>query len=579
MPSSLGAKTSGAVHHTIVSELAHHNGLFLLFENGVKKNNMLTDLPAYNQLIAHQEKIANAHMRDWFREDPLRAQRFSTSAAGCFIDYSKNRITDETLQLLMALAEQCQLESERERMFRGEIMNHSEHQPVLHTALRKPRKESLLVNGVDVVARAHSTLDKIETFVNALHRQQQLGFTGKAITDVVNIGIGGSHLGSALVVDALQSFRYPKLSVHFIANIDGNEIDDVLTQVDLETTAFIVSSKSFGTLETLCNAKTVLACYPDQAAALKHHFFAVTANADAARTFGIQTDAIFPIWDWVGGRFSLWSAIGLPIAISIGMKGFRELLAGAHAMDNHFANTALVDNAPVILALLSIWYSNFFHYSTHAIFPYYRRLRLFPAYMKQLEMESNGKSITRRAKAINYDTGVISWGEVGCNGQHSFHQLLHQGTRVVPGDFIIPLQAEHEHQRHHQLLYANCLSQSQALMQGKSEQEMLEVAMSRGYDRERAHQFAKIAATPGNKPSNTILLPALTPNALGALLALYEHKTFVQSVIWDINAFDQFGVELGKYMASHITGLLERDQSRNGLDCSTENLLRKMLKA
>lgn len=523
----------------------------------------LNETKIWHQLQQHFDAIKNKQLRNMFIEDKDRATRFSLSAANLFLDYSKNRINEKTLSLLVKLAEQAELPQHIEAMFNGECINNTENRPALHTKLRAS----------DDNPEVQKTLQQMTLFVNSLYAGEWRGHTGKIITDVVNIGIGGSDLGPHLVTDALQSYQMSEINVHFVSNIDGTDIYNTLTKLSAETTLFIIASKSFTTIETLTNAKTakqwLLHSIPDQSA-IKHHFVAVSAKPKRAVDFGITEDNVFAFWDWVGGRYSLWSAIGLPIAIAIGMDNFKRLLRGAEAMDQHFRTAPLAQNMPVILALLGIWYINFFHCASQAVIPYDEHLALLPSYLQQLDMESNGKSVNHDGETLHYETAPIIWGGVGSNGQHAFHQLLHQSRRIIPVDFIICRKNSHPYQAQQELLFLNCVAQSQALLEGLTEEQAFcEMFMSESLDNDVTKKLAKHKAIPGNKPSNTLLLERITPENLGALIALYEHKVFAQGVIWQINSFDQYGVELGK----HLAKALKVTASTETMDASTQQLL------
>lgn len=538
----------------------------------------LTELPEWQALEAHRQQIDNQHMRELFGQDPERAKRFSASAAGLALDYSKNRITPQTVSLLLALADACGLRQQIEALFSGAPLNNTEGRAVLHTALRAAPGSVVRVDGHNVIEDVQTTLNHMERFVTRLHRGDHKGWSGRPIRDVVSIGIGGSYLGPRMVTDALRPYAIPGMGCHYVANIDGTDISQVLARVNPETTLFLVQSKSFGTQETLANsllAKDWLIRAGAPADDLSAHFAAVTARADAAREFGISNDNIFPMWDWVGGRYSLWSAIGLPIALNLGMGHFRALLQGARAMDEHFRSTPFDQNLPVIMAMLGVWYANFWHADSHAILPYDEYLQQLPAHLQQLDMESNGKRVTRTGTAVDYTTGPIIWGGVGANGQHAYHQLLHQGTRLCPADFIIPLQTHHPVARHHATLFANCLSQTQALMQGKTEAEARAELAAEGRSTDEIDFLAPHKVIPGNKPSNTLVLDKVTPATVGALVALYEHRTFVQGVIWNLNSFDQWGVELGKQLGKPILAQLTSETTDNGIDSSTAALIRR----
>ncbi|MGM0767767.1 MAG: glucose-6-phosphate isomerase [Pseudomonadota bacterium] len=538
----------------------------------------LTSRPQWQTLATLRQGLASSHMRELFDRDPERSQRYFAEGAGLALDFSKNRITDEVLAALMALARACALPDRTEAMFRGEHVNETEDRPALHTALRNMGPEPVQVEGRDVMPEIHNTLARMDTFTRDVISGQRSGFTGRRFTDVVSIGIGGSFLGPKLASEALVPYHHGQLTGHFVANIDGADIAEVLNRIDPETTLFLVQSKSFRTQETLENSRIARDWFLAHGGSeddIARHFVAVTANTAAASQFGISADNVFPMWDWVGGRYSLWSAIGLPIALLVGMDHFRALLAGAHDMDLHFRHTPLERNLPVLMAMLGVWYSNFWGAETHAILPYDHYLESLPAHLQQLDMESNGKCVTRAGTAIGYQTGPVIWGGVGANGQHAYHQLLHQGTRLIPADFIIPLQSHHPVGDHHASLFANCLSQSRALMAGKTEAEAQEELAAEGLTAEEAAALAPHKVIPGNKPSNTLVMEKLTPQTLGALIALYEHRTFVQGVIWDVDSFDQWGVELGKQMGKSILGqILGTDSEPTAGDTSTGHLIR-----
>ncbi|AZT82714.1 glucose-6-phosphate isomerase [Marinobacter sp. NP-4(2019)] len=538
----------------------------------------LTSRPEWRALASLQQALKNTPMRALFEQDPDRARRYFTEAAGLSLDYSKNRMTDDVLAGLMALARQCGVPERTEAMFRGDRINVTEGRPALHTALRNPGGDAIMVDGIDIIPEVEQTLARMASFTDDILSGQRTGFTGKAFTDVVSIGIGGSFLGPKLISEALQPYQNGQLSGYFVANIDGSDISEVLRQVNPETTLFLVQSKSFRTQETLENSQIARDWFLENGgseATIAKHFVAVTANPKVAETFGIAGENIFPMWDWVGGRYSLWSAIGLPIALLVGMTNFRALLTGAHAMDQHFRHTPLEKNLPVIMAMLGIWYSNFWGAETHAILPYDHYLESLPAHLQQLDMESNGKCVTQDGQPVSYPTGPIIWGGVGANGQHAYHQLLHQGTRLIPADFIIPLQSHNPVGEHHAILFANCLSQSRALMAGKTEEEARQELARDGLSQNDIATLAPHKVIPGNKPSNTLLMDKLTPETLGALIALYEHRTFVQGVIWDVDSFDQWGVELGKQMGKGILDQIMGDAAPKATsDSSTEQLIR-----
>jgi len=538
----------------------------------------LTSRPEWRALANLQIGLKNTPMRTLFEQDPDRAQRYFTEGAGLSLDFSKNRLTDEILASLMALARQCGVPERTEAMFLGHRINVTEARPALHTALRNTGGNAVMVDDIDIMPEVEQTLARMASFTDDILSGRRTGFTGKTFTDVVSIGIGGSFLGPKLVCEALKPYQNGQLRGHFVANIDGSDICEVLQQVTPETTLFLIQSKSFRTQETLENgqiARDWLLENGGTDTAIAQHFVAVTANSREAEAFGIASDNIFPMWDWVGGRYSLWSAIGLPIALMVGMTNFHALLSGARAMDQHFRHTPLEQNLPVIMAMLGIWYSNFWGAESHAILPYDHYLESLPAHLQQLDMESNGKCVTQDGEPVSYPTGPIIWGGVGANGQHAYHQLLHQGTRLIPADFIIPLQSQNPVGEHHAILFANCLSQTRALMAGKTEEEARQELEQEGLSQDDIAALAPHKVIPGNKPSNTLLMDKLTPETLGALVALYEHRTFVQGVIWDVDSFDQWGVELGKQMGKGILDqIMGGPATKTTSDSSTEQLIR-----
>jgi glucose-6-phosphate isomerase len=536
----------------------------------------VTNLPAWQALREQRKQMNDFSMREAFASDPQRFKRFSLSSCGLMLDYSKNLIDDKTLQLLMQLAEQCQLPASIEALFNGEKVNASEGRAALHTALRSPIGRTLKLNGVDLIPEVHRVLHQMTELVGRIHSGLWRGYSDKPITDVVNIGIGGSFLGPQLVSEALRPFTQRGVRCHYLANIDGSEFRELTARLDAETTLFIVSSKSFSTLETLKNALAARDWYlalggPE--VELHKHFIAVTSNQAAAIEFGIKAENIFPMWDWVGGRYSLWSAIGLPIALAIGISNFKELLAGAYAMDKHFTQAPLAENMPVLMALLGIWYGNFWGAKSQVILPYDHYLRNFTKHLQQLDMESNGKSVRQDGSPVDFSTGPVIWGGVGCNGQHAYHQLLHQGTELIPADFIVPVNSFSPLADHHQWLFANCLSQSQALMQGKTHAEAEAELRGKGLDEDEVQRLAPHKVIAGNRPSNILVLNRIAPFNLGALVALYEHKVFVQSAIWGTNAFDQWGVELGKEMGQGVYQRLTGQLDTPASDASTEGLI------
>ncbi|RFB74125.1 MULTISPECIES: glucose-6-phosphate isomerase [unclassified Herbaspirillum] len=541
----------------------------------------LTATAAFQALLSHHAEVRDRHMRDLFAADPERFDHMTVKAAGILFDYSKNRVDHTTLKLLFELARERGVERQRAAMFSGEKINFTEHRAVLHTALRAPRGQALQVDGQHIGEDVHAVLDRIHGFTERVREGQWLGLSGKPITDIVNIGIGGSHLGPQMACTALRTFAHPRLTMHFVSNVDGHDLHDVLQRVDVETTLFIVASKTFTTQETMMNAGSARDWFLQRAGAadLAKHFVAVSTNTEAVRAFGIDTDNMFPFWDWVGGRYSMWSSIGLSIALAIGFKNFSELLAGAHAMDKHFCEAPLEQNMPIIQALIGIWNRNCFNSESLSIAPYHHDLRHFPAYLQQLEMESNGKRITRDGSAVGVATCPFIWGDVGTNGQHAFFQLLHQGTDITPIDFIAVLHATHDLPGHHAVLLANCFAQSEAFMRGKQADEVREDLKKLGVDDDEVNFLLPHKTFNGNRPSNTLLLDVLTPATLGALIALYEHKTFVQGTIWGINSFDQWGVELGKVLAKTIQSELSGEAVPARHDCSTNALIALAKKA
>ena len=536
----------------------------------------VTALPAWQALTQHRQAMQDFSMREAFNADPQRFSQFTLSSCGLFLDYSKNLITSQTRDLLVGLADEVGLKDAIDALYAGEPVNSSEGRPALHTALRRPVGDKLSVNGVNIMPDVHKVLNQITDLVGRIHDGLWRGYTEKPITDVVNIGIGGSFLGPELVSEALLSYAHKGVRCHYLANIDGSEFHELTMKLRAETTLFIVSSKSFNTLETLKNAQAARAWYLAQGgseAELYRHFIAVSSNNAAAVAFGIREENLFPMWDWVGGRYSLWSAIGLPIALAIGMSNFKELLSGAYTMDQHFLTAPFEQNMPVLLGLLGVWYGNFWGAQSHAILPYDHYLRNITKHLQQLDMESNGKSVRQDGTPVATDTGPVIWGGVGCNGQHAYHQLLHQGTQLIPADFIVPIVSFNPVSDHHQWLYANCLSQSQALMLGKTRSEAEAELRDKGIAEDEVQKLAPHKVIPGNRPSNTIVVERISPRRLGALVAMYEHKVFVQSVIWGINAFDQWGVELGKELGKGVYNRLTGAEETSAEDASTQGLI------
>ena len=536
----------------------------------------LTETAAWGKLAAHFEQVKDLQLRQAFAEDPQRFERFSLELGPILLDYSKNRITQTSLGLLLDLAREQGLEEKIQAMVAGEPINQTEGRSALHVALRNRSGTPVYVDGQNVMPEVEQVLEQMRTFVGAVRSGQWTGATGKAVTDVVNIGIGGSDLGPRMVTRALTHYGRDSLRVHFVSNIDGTHIQETLKGLSPETTLFIVASKTFTTQETMTNAATarqwLLRQLKDESA-VASHFVALSINTDGVREFGIDPGNMFRFWDWVGGRFSLWSAIGLPIALSIGMEGFEELLSGAHLVDRHFAQTPLEQNLPVIMGLLAVWYADFFRCETQAILPYDQYLEYFPAFLQQGEMESNGKRATLSGRIVDYPTGPVIWGEPGTNGQHAFFQLIHQGTRLIPCDFIGFATSLNPVGRHHQILMANFFAQTEALMRGKTRDEVRAELTAEGRSEAAIEQLLVHKEFPGNRPSTSLLLESLTPFSLGALIALYEHRIFVQGAVWDINSFDQWGVELGKQLAKKILPELEDDSRVEGHDPSTNGLI------
>jgi glucose-6-phosphate isomerase len=531
----------------------------------------LRERPAWKALETHHAEIGGRHLRDLFAEDPDRGERLCAEAAGLYLDYSKNRITDETLRLLLQLAQECELEQRRDAMFAGEPINTSEHRSVLHVALRMPKGTSLVVDGVDVVAQVHEVLDRMADFARRVRSGAWKGHTGKPIRNVINVGIGGSDLGPVMAYEALRHYARRDLTFRFVSNVDSTDFVEATRDLYADETLFIISSKTFGTLETLTNAHSardwVIGQLGDEAA-IARHFVAVSTNAERVAKFGIDTANMFGFWDWVGGRYSMDSAIGLSTMLAVGPDGFAEMLAGFHAMDEHFRTAPLATNLPVLLGLLTVWYVNFFGVHSVGVLPYEQYLKRFPAYLQQLTMESNGKHVTRDGAPVDYDTGPVYWGEPGTNGQHSFYQLLHQGTRLIPIDLIGFGKTLNPLGDHHDILSSNVFAQAQALAFGRTEQEVRAEGTTPDVVPHRVMQ--------GNRPTNVLLAEKLTPRLLGALVALYEHNVFTQGTIWGIDSFDQWGVELGKELAVRIIPeLASATEPKLGHDSSTNALIRR----
>ncbi|MES9958935.1 MAG: glucose-6-phosphate isomerase [Sedimenticola sp.] len=538
--------------------------------------NNLNESPEWQALEQHWIDMEPRHMRELFQDDPDRFNKMSLQACGMLLDYSKNLAVAETLQRLLDLAERAELPAWIGRMFAGEKINNTEHRAVLHTALRNRSNRPVVVEGEDVMPAVNAVLEQMAQFTASVRDGSWLGYTGKRITDVVNIGIGGSNLGPLMVAEALGYYQDPGLRVHFVSNVDGTHLAETLKPLDPESTLFIIASKTFTTQETLANAHSARAWCLETLkddAAVARHFVAVSTNAEKVGEFGIDTGNMFVFWDWVGGRYSLWSSIGLPIALAVGMDQFYELLAGAHEMDEHFRQAPLAENMPVILGLLGVWYHNFAGVKSHAILPYDQYLRHLPAYLQQADMESNGKGVTRDGDAVGYTTGPVIWGAAGTDGQHAFYQLIHQGTQTITSDFIAPVQSHNPLDDQHQKLLSNFLAQTEALMKGRTREEARAELEGQGLSAEAVAALLPHKVFPGNRPTNSIFIDRITPRRLGALIALYEHKIFVQGVIWKVNSYDQWGVELGKQLAGVILDELVGESRPGEHDASTEGLI------
>ncbi|GGF68342.1 glucose-6-phosphate isomerase [Terasakiella brassicae] len=538
----------------------------------------LTDSPAWQALLDHHQEIKDVHMRDLFKKDRGRFERFSERSSGLLLDYSKNRITEKTMGLLGDLARSCGVEEARDRMFNGAHINTTEDRAVYHVALRNRSDRAMIVDGHDVMPEVRAVLEKMRHFCDDVREGRWRGVTGKRIRTIVNIGIGGSDLGVIMALQALRSYQSDDLTPRFISNVDSSHLVETLRGLDAETTLFIVSSKSFTTQETLLNATSARTWLIKKLGtdAVRHHFVAVSTNEEKVCDFGIDTDYMFPFWDWVGGRYSTWSAIGLAIALVLGMDKFEEMLEGAFAMDEHFRTSPIEHNIPIIMAMLGVWYANFFGWSTHAVLPYDQYLTRFPQYLQQVDMESNGKRVDLQGRPVDYQTGPIVFGHAGTNAQHSFFQLLHQGKWDVSMDFIGVANNHHPLRDHQTILLSNFLGQTKALMWGKTEKEVRAQLKKKGVSAERIDQLAPHMTFPGNKPTNSLVLPLITPFTIGQLLALYEHKIFVQGVVWNINSFDQWGVQLGKELARDLAPQITGEAPIMGNDCSTQGLLKYM---
>jgi glucose-6-phosphate isomerase len=534
------------------------------------------NLAEWQSLERHYADLKFVSMREQFVLDSSRFERFSVKSGDLLLDYSKNRITQETIDKLIQLAEVVSLPDHIESLFKGEKINHTEDRAVLHIALRNRSNTPIYVDGEDVMPKVNAVLAHMKTFCDKVHSGEWTGYTGKRITDIVNIGIGGSDLGPAMICDALEPYGVPGMSVHFVSNVDGTDLSTTLEKLNPETTIFVIASKTFTTQETITNATSARAWFLKSASQedVAKHFVAVSTNAEAVSEFGIDTENMFEFWDWVGGRYSLWSAIGLPIALYVGMNNFEKLLDGGHTMDNHFRNQPFHKNIPVIMGMLGVWYINFFKAFTHAIVPYDHSMIRFPSHMQQLDMESNGKYINRAGQRISYRTGPVIWGTPGTNGQHAYFQLIHQGTQLIPVDFILPVNSHYPEVDHQSILLANGLAQAEALMKGKTAEEVRAELVKEGYEGTALEALLPHKVFPGNRPSNILLFPKLTPEMLGQLVAMYEHKVFVQGVIWNINSFDQWGVELGKQLAKAILPDLQEGKEISPHDSSTTSLIK-----
>jgi glucose-6-phosphate isomerase len=534
-----------------------------------------TQTIAWKKLQSHFETMKNVRMQDLFANEPTRAEKMHLEWNDFLVDYSKNIVTKETMDLLLELANEVQLKEAIAKYIGGDVINQTENRAVLHTALRAKENAFVQVDGVNVLPEIYAVKNKIKQFSNEIISGQRKGYTGKPFTDVVNIGIGGSDLGPAMIVEALHYYKNP-LNVHFVSNVDGDHVNEILKKVNPETTLFVIVSKTFTTQETLSNAETIRSWFLQSAAQddVAKHFVAVSTNIQKVTEFGINPDNIFPMWDWVGGRFSLWSAVGLSISLAVGFDHFDQLLEGAHEMDEHFKNESFDKNIPVVLALISIWYNNFFGAESEALIPYTQYLQKLAPYLQQGIMESNGKSIGRDGNPVNYQTGTIIWGEPGTNSQHAFFQLIHQGTKLIPTDFIGYKEALYGNKDHHDKLMSNFFAQTEALLMGKTETQVKAEFQLQGISGEKAQFLLPFKVFAGNKPTNTLLIQKLTPATLGALVALYEHKIFVQGIIWNIFSYDQWGVELGKQLANSILNEIVENEPQPH-DCSTTFLLKK----
>ena len=536
----------------------------------------LTQSNAWLALVKHYDEIKHDHMRDMFEKDEARFDKYSLQLNDILYDYSKNRINDETVKLLLQLTDEIELPKLIGKMFQGDAINHTEHRAVLHTALRDQGDQPIMVDGQDILPEIKEELGRVKQLAEKIRTRKWRGATNQAITDVVNLGIGGSHLGPLMVNEALRPHALHDLNVHFVSNIDENHINDTLEYLNPETTFFIIASKTFTTQDTMVNAETARQWYINKLGSDEHlqrHFSAVTSNVKLAKEFGIAEENTFKMWDWVGGRYSLWSAIGLSIVIAIGSEQFDQLLEGAYEVDQHFRHAPLEKNIPVIMALLGVWYNNFFEAQSMAVLPYDQHLHRFPAYLQQADMESNGKYVDRQGNDVDYTTGPVIFGEIGIAAQHAFFQLLHQGTKLVPADILAPVYSFRCIARHHRALMSNVFAQTEALMKGKTEQDAYDELKAEGLDEEQIKQLLPYKVFPGNRPTSTLLFDTLDAKTLGSIIALYEHKIFVQGAIWNINSFDQWGVELGKQLAKTILHELNDAEEINAHDSSTNGLI------
>ncbi|MGK7392434.1 MAG: glucose-6-phosphate isomerase [Candidatus Cyclobacteriaceae bacterium M2_1C_046] len=534
-----------------------------------------TKTESWKKLTAHFEKIKDKHLRTWFNENSNRFKDFSLLQDDLLLDYSKNRIDKETINLLLDLAQECKLKEAREAMFSGEHINATEDRAVLHTSLRDFSDKTISADGQNISKDVSEELSKIENFCNRIHNGDWKGYTRKKITDVVNIGIGGSDLGPHMVTEALKPFHVKDLQVHYVSNVDGSHLYETLKKIDQETTLFLIASKTFTTQETMTNAESAKRWFLEKGTedVIEKHFAALSTNEAKVKAFGIDPQNMFGFWDWVGGRYSLWSSIGTSIALAVGFSNFKKMLKGAYKMDQHFKNAPFEENIPVVLGLIGIWYNNFFGAESEAVLPYDQYLHRFPAYLQQGNMESNGKSVDRNGEKVNYQTGPIIWGEPGTNGQHAFYQLIHQGTKLIPCDFLAASKAHHPWEDHHQKLLSNFFAQTEALMNGKTEEEVRKELEGSGKSEEEIQRLLPYKVFEGNKPTNSILYKELNPETLGTLIAMYEHKIFVQGMIWNIYSFDQWGVELGKQLASTILPELKNQEQVSSHDSSTNHLI------